>query len=175
MLKRTALETPAPAVGGGSSPSTVRWFGDIVGAYLSGAATSLDGMDRSALLAPGMLRPACLKSKLNPPIFAKRRQRAAHYSGSVRLHGRDRSALRHKRPEVGCLEFEPAPCAARQRTHSRSPPRSRPFAQALAQRPAGEREQFVWNSETLAVLRLMTNSNLVDCATDSGFCALEVT
>jgi hypothetical protein len=68
------FESPAPAVGGGSSPSTVRWFGDIVGAYLSGAATSLDGMDRSALLAPGMLRPAYLKSKLNPPIFAKRRR-----------------------------------------------------------------------------------------------------
>jgi hypothetical protein len=101
VLKRTALETPAPAVGGGSSPSTVRWFGDIVGAYLSGAATSLDGMDRSALLAPGMLRPAYLKSKLNPPIFAKRRRRAAHYSGSVRLHGRDRSALRR-------LEFKTA-------------------------------------------------------------------
>jgi hypothetical protein len=47
-----------------------------------------------------------------------------------------RSALRR-------LEFKTAsqsgllwPCAARQRTHSRSPPRSRPFAQALAQRPA---------------------------------------
>jgi hypothetical protein len=37
-------------------------------------------MDRSALLAPGMLRPAYLKLKLNPPIFAKRRRRAAHYS-----------------------------------------------------------------------------------------------
>jgi hypothetical protein len=57
---------------------------------LSGAATSLEGMDRSALLAPGMLRPAYLKLKLNPPIFAKRRRRAAHYSGSARLHGRDR-------------------------------------------------------------------------------------
>jgi hypothetical protein len=53
-------------------------------AYLSGAATSLDGMDGSALLARGMLRRAYLKSKLNPPIFAKRRRRAAHYSGSVR-------------------------------------------------------------------------------------------
>jgi hypothetical protein len=47
-----------------------------------------------------------------------------------------RSALRR-------LEFKTAsqsgllwPCAARQRTHSRSSPRSRPFAQALGQRPA---------------------------------------